>query len=108
MPLKLTLVTLTKFVPVMVTVEFTAPAAGENEAMVGVPSPVRTTKLALLVAVPLGVVTVTTPEVADAGTVAVICVAETTTYAALIPLKVTPEAVLRLVPVMVTVEPVRP
>jgi hypothetical protein len=102
-PLKLTLVTPAKLVPVSVTVSFAAPADGEKEVMDGVPFPVSTPKLRLLLAAPLGVVTLMVPLVADAGTVAVIWVSESTVNdAALTPLKATAVALEKYVPVITT------
>src|SRR6185369_224311 len=60
-------------------------------------------KLSVLMAVPLGVVTLIKPDPALIGTVAVICVPESTLKAALAPLKVTADAKAKLVPVMTTV-----
>ena len=56
-----------KFVPLMVTLVPTGPLVGEKLVMVG---GLVTVKLLLLVAVPSGVVTLTGPVVAPAGTVA--------------------------------------
>jgi hypothetical protein len=70
-PPNLTAVAPMKFVPVIVTAVPTAPLLGVNEPIVGTGEAV-TVKLAALVAVPPGVVTVITPDVAPAGTVAVI------------------------------------
>ena len=56
-----------KFVPVIVTLVPTGPLVGAKLAMVG---GFVTVKLLLLVAVPAGVVTLTGPVVAPAGTVA--------------------------------------
>lgn len=73
---------------------------------------VLTTKLALLVAVPLGVVTAIFPVVAVAGTDAVICVAEFTVNVAVTLLNFTAVVVnpvpLKFVPVIVTTVPVGP
>ena len=62
----------------------------------------------LLVAVPPGVVTLSGPVVAPAGTVAWIAVAELTVKLALTPLKATAVAPVRLVPLMVTLAPTGP
>jgi hypothetical protein len=62
----------------------------------------------VLVAVPLGVVTVIGPLPAPAGTVVLICVAEATVKVALVPLKATAVAPLRFVPVIVTAVPAAP
>ena len=61
-----------------------------------------TVKLAALVPVPPGVVTVMEPVVAPAGTVAVICVPESTVKSAATPLNATPVAPAKPVPVSVT------
>ncbi len=65
-------------------------------------------KLAVLVAVPPGVVTVIFPVVAVAGTVAVICVAEFTVNVAVTPLNLTEVAPVKFVPVIVTFLPTGP
>jgi hypothetical protein len=62
-------------------------------------------KSVLLVAVPPGVVTRIRPEVALAGTVAVICVAEFTVNVAARLLNVTAVAPVKFVPVIVTTVP---
>jgi len=84
-------------VPVMTTVVPTGPLAGVKLVIAG-----RTVKLVALVPVPLGVVTLIRPVVAVAGTVAVICVGESTVYTALAPLKVTAVAPVKLLPVTTT------
>ena len=66
-PLNFTDVAPVKFVPLMVTLVPTGPLVGEKLVMVG---GLVTVKLLLLVAVPSGVVTLTGPVVAPAGTVA--------------------------------------
>ena len=66
-PLNLTDVAPVKFVPLIVTLVPTGPLVGEKLVMVG---GLVTVKLLLLVAVPSGVVTLTGPVVAPAGTVA--------------------------------------
>ena len=66
-PLKITAVAPVKFVPLMVTLVPSGPAVGEKLVIVGA---LTTVKLFALVAVPLGVVTLTGPVVAPAGTVA--------------------------------------
>jgi hypothetical protein len=74
-PLNLTDVTPVRFVPVMTTLVPTGPLVGANDVIVGAePTP----KLAVLAALPAGVVTWIWPLVAPAGTVAVIELAETT------------------------------
>jgi len=67
-----------------------------------------TTKDALLVSVPPGVVTWTVPLVAPVGTVVVISDAETTVKVAAVRLKVTLVAPVRSVPRMVTLAPTWP
>ena len=105
LPLKVTELAPVKFVPVIVTEAPTAPLVGEKLVIVG---PRITVNVAALVAVPAGVVTAMAPLVAPAGTVAVIWLAESTTYVALLPLKVTELAPVKLVPVIVTEAPTAP
>jgi hypothetical protein len=64
-PLTFTAVAPVKFVPLIVTTVPAGPLAGVKLAIVG-----ATTKLLALVAVPPGVVTLSGPDVAPAGTVA--------------------------------------
>ena len=64
-----------------------------------------TVKLLELVARPPGAVTAIGPVVAPAGTVAVILMLELTVKLALVPLNVTTEAEVKLVPLMVTLVP---
>ena len=66
-PLNATAVAPLKFVPLIVTLVPTGPLVGAKLAIVGAG---MTVKLAALVAVPPGVVTLTGPVVAPAGTVA--------------------------------------
>ena len=74
-----------------------------------VPAVAFTVKFVLLVAVPAAFVTVITPLVAPAGTMAVICVSLSTVYDdANVPLKATALAPMKPVPAMVTAVPVRP
>ena len=68
-PLNLTEVTPSRFVPVMATLVPTGPEVGVNDVIVGAAAKV---KLVALLAVPLGVVTCKAPVVAPTGTVAVI------------------------------------
>ena len=68
LPLNATALAPVKFVPVIVTLVPTGPLAGVKLVIVGALA--LTVKLAELVAVPPGVVTVTGPVVAPAGTVA--------------------------------------
>ncbi len=100
-PPKLTAVVPARLVPVMVTVCPLTALVGVNDEMLlsGINvNPPRE-------AVPIGVVTVTTPEV-PLATTAVIVVADTTVNeVAAVPPKVTIVAPVRLVPVMVTVPP---
>src|ERR1039457_5268720 len=67
-----------------------------------------TVKLPPLAAVPPSVWTRIRPEVAPAGTVAVICAVESIVKAALVPLKVTLVANTRFVPVITTLVPAAP
>ena len=66
------------------------------------------TKGTLLVRVPPGVVTVTEPLVAPAGTLVVISELETTVNATAVPLKVTPVVPVRSVPRILTAAPTLP
>ena len=68
LPLNATALAPVKFVPVIVTLVPTGPLAGVKLVIVGALA--LTVKLAELVAVPPGVVTLTGPVVAPAGTVA--------------------------------------
>src|SRR2546428_3504669 len=61
-----------------------------------------------LVAVPPGVVTLTGPVFAPAGTVAWIAVSEVTVKVALVPLNATAAAPVKLVPLIVTLVPTGP
>src|ERR1700688_3605798 len=65
-------------------------------------------KLLLLVAVPPGVVTLIGPLPAPAGTVALICDAETTVKTDAVPVNATPVAPLKFVPLTVTDAPTAP
>ena len=67
-----------------------------------------TVKFAALVAVPAGVVTVIGPDVAPAGTVAVILIGELTVNTAEVPLKLTAVAPVRFAPLMTTLVPTAP
>src|SRR6266480_1578688 len=82
------------------------PAAWSIVTVGGVVSP--TVKLAALLAVPPGVVTLIGPLEAPAGTVAVIAVAEPTVKLALVPLNSTALAPVKLVPLIVTLAPTGP
>src|SRR5438477_562074 len=104
-PLNVTEVAPRKFVPLIVTLVPTGPLVGVKLAIVGALTTVN--ELALL-AVPPGVVTLTGPVVAPAGTVAWIAVSEVTVKVALIPLNVTEVAPLKFVPLIVTLVPTGP
>ena len=105
-PPTVTAVAPAKPAPVMVTIVPTGPAAGARRV---IPGAGTTVKLATLAAVPPGVVTVTGPLVAPAGTVAVICVGPTTAnVAASAPLKATFVAPMKPLPVRVTLAPAAP
>ena len=67
-PLKLTAVAPVKFVPLIVTLVPAGPLVGVKPVIVGALAAI--VKLLALVAVPSGVVTLTGPVVAPAGTVA--------------------------------------
>ena len=95
-----------KFVPLIVTVVPTLPLTGENELIVGAGA--VTEKLLPLVAVPPPVVTVMGPDVAPAGTVALICVSELTVKLAEVPLNVTALAPVKAVPLIATDIPTGP
>ncbi len=89
----------------MVTLIPTAPLVGEMLVIVGGEP---TVKPVALVAVPESVVTLIGPVVAPDGTLAVICVSETTVNAAEVPLKATNEALARFSPVIATLAPTAP
>src|SRR5205807_40164 len=93
------------FVPLIVTLVPTGPLVGEKLAIVG---RLTTVNELALVAVPPGVVTLSGPVVAPAGTVAWIAVAEVTVKVALTPLNVTEVAPLKFVPLIVTLVPTGP
>jgi len=94
-----------KLVPLIVTLVPTGPLAGAKLAIVG---GLTTVNALLLVAVPPGVVTRSSPVVAPAGTVAWIAVAELTVNVALTPLNATAEAPVKFVPLIVTLVPTGP
>ena len=103
-PLNFTAVVPRKFAPLIVTVAPDGPLVGEKLVIVG-----RGLKEAEEVAVPPAVVTVIVPIVALFGTVAAICVEELTVkVVALVPLKATDVAPVRLVPVITTLVPTGP
>src|SRR5262245_60555063 len=79
------------------TVVPVGPVAGVKPVILG-----ATVKLVALVAVPPGVVTVIGPLVAPAGTIAVICPAESTVKLAGLPLNFTAVAPVKLVPLITT------
>src|SRR5437879_11659594 len=89
----------------MLTLAPTGPMVGVKLVIVG---GFITMKLLPLVAVPPDVVTLMGPVVAPAGTVACITVAEFTVKLALTPLNRTAVAVVKLVPLMVTLVPTDP
>ena len=108
-PLKLTAVAPVKLEPDMVMIVPTLPAVGEKVVILGAGVETTTVNTAELVAVPFGVVTLIAPVVAPAGTVAVICVSETTVKeVAAVPLKLTEVAPVKLEPVMLMLEPIAP
>lgn len=100
----ITLVAVVKFVPLIVTCVPTGPLAGVKFAIAGA---AITAKLVPLVAKPPGVVTVIGPEVAPAGTVAMIFM-PLNLNDALVPLNVTEVAPLRFAPLIVTDVPTLP
>src|SRR5207248_2551462 len=104
-PLNATALAPVKPVPLIVTLVPTGPLVGEKLAIVGA---LTTVNEPALVAVPPGVVTLSGPEVAPAGTVAWIAVAEVTVKLALVPLNATALAPVKLVPLMVTLVPTGP
>jgi hypothetical protein len=105
-PLKVTAVAPVKLAPVIVTTVPPVPLVGVKLVIVGREI---TVKLAVLVAVPAGVVTLTGPVVAVAGTVAWMVVSEVTeNVVAFTPLNVTAVAPVKLAPVIVTVVPLVP
>ena len=98
-PLNFTDVAPVKLVPVITTVVPARPLVGVNDVIVGGP----TVKSAVLVPVPVGVVTAIFPVVAPVGTVAVICVAELTVSVDwVVVLNFTLVAPQKFVPVIVT------
>ena len=101
-PPKLTAVAPVKLVPVMVTTCPVCPDVGVKEVMVGgMAAPIKVKPV--IVPTPLALVTLTLP-VAPAPITAVMEVALTTLYeVAAVPPKLTAEAPVKLVPVMVTV-----
>jgi hypothetical protein len=106
-PLKATAEAPAKFVPVMTTEVPIGPDTGEKPVIVIV-APVPTVKSVELEVVPPGVVTAIFPVVAPEGTVAVILVVEFSVKVAVTPLKVTAEALLKVLPLMTTLVPTGP
>ena len=106
-PLTLTPVVPVKFVPISVTVAPTVPLPGEKLLIVGAPAEVGV-KLLLLHVVPSAVFTLIQPVSAPPGTVAVICVSDTTVKLVGTRKKVTAVAPVKFVPVIVTVVPIVP
>ena len=108
-PLKLTPVVPVKFVPVSVTVQPADPLAGEKLLIVGTPAESTVNGVPLkLQPVPQGAVTLSEPVEAPPGTVAVICVSESTLKLAAARLNAMPVAPLKFVPAIVTVVPACP
>ena len=104
-PLNVTAVVPLKLVPLIDTLVPTGPLAGAKPLIAGGGT---TVNALLLVAVPAGVVTATGPDVAPAGTVAWMAVAELTVKLALVPLNVTAVAPLKFVPLIDTLVPTGP
>jgi len=103
-PPKLTVVTLEKFVPLMVIVALVPALVGVKEVIIGTGIKINP----VLLAVPPGVVTLTEPEEPD-PTIAVIAVAFTTVNdVADVPPKLTAVAPAKFVPVIVIVAPAAP
>ena len=101
-----TLVAPLKFEPVTVTALPTGPLVGAKLVTAGAGG--RTVNDDALVATPPGVVTVSAPVVALAGTNVVICVAELTVKDAVTPLNATAVVPVKLLPAIVTVVPTTP
>jgi hypothetical protein len=104
-PLNATAVAPVKFVPLIVTLVPAGPLVGVKLAIVGGGT---TVNALLLVAVPPGVVTLSGPVVAPAGTVAWIDVAEVTEKLALTVLNATVVAPAKFAPLIVTLVPTGP
>jgi hypothetical protein len=104
-PLKATDVAPVKFVPLIVTLVPTGPLVGAKLAIVGAGT---TVNAPLLVAVPPGVVTLSGPVVAPAGTAVWIAVSDATVKLAVVPLNATDVAPVKLVPLIVTLVPTGP
>ena len=100
-----------KFVPLTVTAVPGIAILGVKLLTVGAPLEAVTVKEALLVADPLGAVTLTCPVAAALGTVATSCVAVAAVTVAEVPLKLTLfwfGVVLKAVPLIVTEVPTGP
>src|SRR3989454_12211675 len=104
-PLNATVVAPAKWSPLPVPVVPTGPLGGATLATTGAPAPVYEPAL---VAVPAGVVTVSGPLLAPAGTVAWIAVSEITVKLAVTPLNATVVVPVKLVPLIVTLVPTGP
>src|SRR5690349_20066092 len=104
-PLNVTEVAPVRAEPLIVTLVPTGPLAGAKLAIVGGGT---TVNAPVLVAVPPGVVTLSGPVLAPAGTVAWIAVAEVTAKLAPNPLNVTALAPVKFVPLIVTLVPTVP
>ena len=105
-PWNLTTVAPVKLLPEIVTDTATGPLVGVNELTFGAGI---TVKMALLVAVPAGVVTLILPLVAPAGTLAVTFKLDTTVkLAALVLLNLTALTPFKFTPVIVTLVPTLP
>jgi hypothetical protein len=99
-PLMETWVVPDKPMPLIVIVVPAVPLVGEKELIAGV---AVTVKLVELVPVPCEVVTLIGPVLVPVGTLAVICVSESTVKLALNPLNATLQAPVKRLPVIVTV-----
>lgn len=102
-PWNLTDVVPVKLVPVIVTLVPTGPPKGVKLVMLGL-----TVKFPVLLAVPNGVVTLMSPVLAPAGTVAVILIDVFTVKGAGTSLKVTAVAPVKAEPLIVTFTPTTP
>src|SRR5258708_3226106 len=102
---------LSKFVPVIEIAVPAVPMLGAKDVIVGVPLAVPIVKVAALVGVPAGAVTLIGPVVAPVGTVAVIWVVVAVRTVAVVPLNLTvswDDVALNPVPLIVTVRPEAP
>lgn len=104
-PFNLTTVAPVKFRPLMVTLAPTRPLVGVKLVIVGA---LTTVKAVVLVAVPPGVVTLSGPVVAPAGTVVWMAVSDVTVKLAALPLNVTDVARRKFAPRIVTLSPADP